>query len=761
MALIPLHSDGEVFGLLQFNDRRRDRFNPDIISLLEGIADSIGAALSKLLIEEALRESEEKYRAIVDNIGIGIALINPDMELLSVNNQMRNWFPHVDLEKKPLCYREFRDPADDSPCTYCPTEKTLEDGQVHETIASVRTGEITRNFRIISSPVKSIDGRTVGAIELLEDYSDKLMMEKALDERLRFESLVSNISSRLINIDPEHVDSAISEGLMSIAEFLEADHAALMRVNDELGLFTQTHHWSSERFVPKSPLLLTDGEIHLPAMCTALRKIGGVAFTNPDDVPEGWDHERDFLVKNNSLKAVIAVRLASTETSQSLIIIGSMAERPQWLGNMIQRFKFIGEILVSAINRKWIDEQLRDAMKEAESANRGKSQFLANMSHEIRTPLNSIIGFTDLIQETDLDPEQLDFVSTIKISGEMLLSLLNDILDFSKIDAGELVLEETEFSLDSLADEICKMTRMRLGSKPVEISCRVEQDVPSCTIGDPVRLRQVLTNLMDNAAKFTEKGSIDLALWADDETENKVKIHGVVTDSGIGISTEHLQSVFEQFQQGDKSMTRRFGGTGLGLSICRQIIEHMDGEIWVESEQDKGSSFHFRFWLKKGTAICKEIPQNALQGCEIENKSGPGDGSDRLSKPSETTRILLVEDNPVNLKLAKLILTRENYIVETAGNGQEAVNKYTSAPQETDLIFMDVQMPVMDGIEAAREIRNRGYGLVPIIAMTAHAIKGDRERCLEAGMNDYITKPIRKNKVLETIEKWTIGKELV
>jgi PAS domain S-box-containing protein len=761
MALIPLHSNGEVFGLLQLNDRRRDRFGPDIISLLEGIADSIGAALTKLLTEEALRESEEKYRAIVDNVGIGICLINRDMEVLSVNGQMRTWFPDLDISEKPLCYKRFGDPSLDGPCPDCPTVRTLKDGQVHEVISTVKSGEFLRNFRIISSPVKSLDGRIMGAIELLDDYSDKIMMEKALDDRLRFESLVSSISSKLINIKPEHVDPAINEGLKAIAEFLAADHAALMRVNNEHGEFKQTHSWSSARIEPEAPLLQKDAQYYLPEMCSELKIIGGFAFTRPEDVPEAWNKEQDFLVNMNSLNAVIAVRLAGTDTSQSLIMIGSMEDRPQWSSSIIQRVQFIGEILVSAINRKWIDEQLREAINEAESANRGKSQFLANMSHEIRTPLNSIIGFTDLIQETDLDPEQLDFVSTIKTSGEMLLSLLNDILDFSKIDAGELVLEETGFELDRLADEVCKMTRMRIGSKPVEISSRVIDDMPPFMIGDPVRLRQVLTNLMDNAAKFTEKGRIELNLWSEDQNEENVRIHGVVTDSGIGIPEEHLDSVFDLFQQGDKSMTRRFGGTGLGLSICRQIVELMNGRIWVESKLGKGSSFHFRLWLKKGKASGRDRLQNNITQSNIGRGLDPGSGSDRLPGPSEQTRILLVEDNPVNLKLATLILTKENYHVEIASNGQEAVDKVTSDPEMIDLIFMDVQMPVMDGIEAAREIRVRGHESIPIIAMTAHAIKGDRERCLEAGMNDYITKPIRKNRVLEAISRWVVRKELV
>lgn len=758
MALIPLHSNGEVLGLLQLNDRRRDRFNPDVISLLESVADSIGAALTKLLMEEALRESEEKYRAIVDNIGIGIALISPEMELLSVNNQMKTWFPEINTSEKPLCYNEFRNPPLGEPCSYCPTSKTLEDGEVHEAISTVKDGELLRNFRIISSPVKSLDGRIVGAIELLEDFSDKIMMEKALDERLRFESLVSKISSKLVNIKPEHVDSSIKDGLKSIAEFLEADYASLMRVSDTVSEFKQTHFWSSDR---NNVLLRTDERIFLPAMCSELRKSGRFLFTGPEDIPDDWSEESEFLVKKNSLKAVFAIRLASTDTSQILLMAGSVEERPLWLGAVIQRFKFIGEILVSAINRKWIDEQLRDAIEEAESANRGKSQFLANMSHEIRTPLNSIIGFTDLIKDTDLDFEQLDFVTTIKTSSEMLLSLLNDILDFSKSDAGELVLEETEFELARLADEVCKMTRLRIGTKPVEISCHVADDMPACMTGDPVRLRQVITNLMDNAAKFTEKGNIRLVLGKEYQTDDRTLIHGTVTDSGIGIPEEHLDSVFELFQQGDKSMTRRFGGTGLGLSICRQIIKLMEGDIWAESEFGRGSSFHFRFWLKKEELSCREIEQNAPSESKNYNITDPGNGSNRLHDTSEQTRILLVEDNPVNQKLAKLILSRENYHVETAGNGQEAVDKYTSAPEDIDLIFMDVQMPVMDGIEAARMIRARGHGLVPIIAMTAHAIKGDRERCLAAGMNDYITKPIRKSRVLEMISRWGVRKEAV
>jgi len=779
--------------------------------------------------EEALRESEKRFRAFFEQALIGVAEIDTKTgRFINVNQKYCDIAGYPQDEMMAMTYMQITHPDDLE--TDLDNVRKLEKGDIRVYSREKRyvrkDGDIVW-VKLTASPLWEKGEKSGRQIAVVEDITErKRAEESALKENAKLTAMISGMNAGVIFADSRNI---ITEANSFFCSFVG-------KKRDEL--------------IGKKMEEFHSGDV--------LKKVSG--------------HIAGFRENAGSKGIEIQKKLGDAE-----VILRAQP---------IYRDLNYEGVLLNVIDVTGMVE----ARKQAEAASRAKSEFLANMSHEIRTPMNGIIGMTELALDTDLTKAQREYLEMVKLSADSLLSLINDILDFSKIEAKKFELEDIDFDLGNTLENTADILALRAHEKGLELTCHIMPEVPTALAGDPGRLRQILVNLAGNAVKFTETGEIGIKVEPQENEQKTVLLHFSVKDTGIGIPRDKLKMIFENFSQVDGSITRKYGGTGLGLSISRELVALMGGDIWVESEAGKGSTFHFTARFKKGRSrtvatarlaqmdisgksvviiddnatnrqIFREltsqwglVPAEAAGGpeglalMEKAHQSGapfqivlldlqmPGmDGfetaakinhspfgkhariilltslgqkgdavqcreagiSGYLMKPvkkaelldaikialgqtdirsegvvtrytvQEARRrldILLAEDNAINQKLAMSLLENRGHHIVLARNGNEAVAAYASGT--FDLILMDIQMPEMDGIEATRQIREKeqtGKRHIPIAAMTAHAMKGDREKCLAAGMDGYISKPIKAAELYEVIEtlvgRSTIGDE--
>ncbi len=816
--------------------------------------------------EQALRASEERFELAIQGSNDGLwdwniltdeVYYSPRFkELLGYqDHEMENVFSSFESRLHP----EDRDP------TLASVDLHLNQSCPYDVEYRLLTKSGNyRWFRARGQAIWDEEGHPTRMAGSITDIHEQKAAKEALSERAHLSALTAEVGLALtLETDLQGILQACTEALVT---HLKAAFARIWMLDESgqnlnlvasAGLYTniQGEHqtitvgqYNIGRIAETREPYLTNSVVGDPRIHNQewARREGLVAFA-------GYP-----LLLGTELKGVLAIFTRHTLSDTTL-----------------RAMKEVANALALGMQRKWTEEELQKAKEAAVAANQAKSEFLANMSHEIRTPMNAIIGLTDLVLATPLTPEQRDYLSTVEDSAESLLAIINDILDFSKIEAGKLEFELVHFRLRQTFGDAMKSLGVRAHEKALELAFQIESDIPDSLLGDPVRLRQVVVNLVGNAVKFTDKGEIVLRVDPVTETETEVTLHFSVQDTGIGISEEKLQKIFEAFEQADKSITRKFGGTGLGLTITSRLVNLMGGKIWAESELGRGSVFHFtaqfefapqpipesfdcedvdlhgipvlivddnatyrqillqllKNWGMRGLAaadgpsalellkseteegrpielvltdihmpemdgflltekirddealtdtpvitltsgsrsgdvargeklgiraqLMKPVKQSELLQalCHTlgrSKKPAPGGGTQTGNEIPEMAplRVLLAEDGLANQKLAKALLEKWGHTVTIAETGKEALDYLER--ESFDLVLMDVQMPAMDGLEATRAYREKEKGTgqhLPIIAMTARAMKGDREECLAAGMDDYVSKPIRQKEL--------------
>jgi PAS domain S-box-containing protein len=651
------------------------------------------------IVENYLRESRESFKSIFNTSPDPLVIVSMDERRYMYINEAYlelTGFARDEVIGRTTC--ELGVWADDEERSRA-LNSLIDTGSVRnfEAKFKTKTGEI--KTVLYSTDILEVDGQSC-RLSVVKDITERKEMEEALRQAREFSEKIMDCSRNAIFV--LGLDGRFERGNVA------SEDLSGYRFSELVGQ-------------PYSKVLPPEA---IPAADTLFRQVVllGEGFS---------DQEMPLLCKDGSIKTVLLSNAPLWENGKLTSIVGTA---------------------IDITGRKLLESSLAQAKVTAEIANRAKSEFLANMSHEIRTPMNAILGLTYLTLKTPLEDQQKKYLKQIDASGKMLLAIIDDILDLSKLQADKLALELIPFGLDEVFDGLQSMIAPRASEKGLAFTLASSPDLPPIIVGDPTRLSQILINLASNAVKFTEHGEVSIFTDVEYLSERSIRLRFSVQDTGIGMSKEELQGLFQPFSQADTSTARRYGGTGLGLTISRNLARLMKGSVEVESEPGQGSTFTFsaEFELEQDAPASPQLDVSPYQ-IPFELERSPLDSLD----PPARGKVLLVDDNKINLEVALEILTSAGFTVETAGNGQEALMTLSQDGAGYMAVLMDVQMPIMGGYEATRAIRDElGLKNIPIIAMTAHAAHSERQRCLDAGMNDYISKPMAPERLIGVLTRW-------